>query len=91
MANGHKSIECKNCEARYKIPATFTGHKVTCKHCGHPIFIRSRTTTKRRATARRYTRVKGTPKPKKISPLLYVSGFGCLVILCAIVAYLTMG
>jgi len=82
------TITCKNCEARYKIPPTFKNHKIACKRCGHPIFIKSRTTTKRRTTSRRYTRLKGNVKPQKVSPLLYVTGAACIVLLAAVVIYL---
>jgi predicted Zn finger-like uncharacterized protein len=87
MTTEAMTITCKNCEARYRVPATFNGHKTKCKRCGHPIFIKSRTTTKRRTT-RRYTRLKGNVKPKKVSPLLYVSGAACIVLLAAVFIYL---
>ncbi|MBN2490955.1 MAG: hypothetical protein JXQ29_08905 [Planctomycetes bacterium] len=89
MANDVRTIECKHCEARYKIPASFAAHKITCKRCGNPIFLRSRTTTKRHTTVRRYTRVKGAVQPQAVSPLLYVSGAACLVLLAAVIIYLT--
>ena len=90
MASATMVIECKNCEARYKIPTTFTGHKFICKRCHSPVFVKSRTTTKRRPTMRRYTRVKGNPRPQKVSPLLYLSGVACIVLLAAVVIYLVM-
>ena len=89
MANDVLTIPCKHCDARYKIPDTFTGHKFTCKKCQNPIFIKSRTTTKRRPTVRRHTRVKGAVKPRKVSPLLYVSGAACVVLLAGVIIYLT--
>jgi DNA-directed RNA polymerase subunit RPC12/RpoP len=88
MTTEVKTIQCKNCEARYKVPATITAHKMACKRCGHPIFLKSRATTKRRTAVRRYTRVKGAVKPTKVSPLLYASGVACLVLLVAVVVYL---
>ena len=87
MATDTRTIECKNCEARYKVPANFNAHKITCKRCNSPIFLRTRTPT-RKHTTRRYTRVKGNPKPKKISPLMYASGIGCVVLVAAIIIML---
>lgn len=89
MSNEVMQIECKNCEARYRVPPSMSGKKLTCKRCGKPIFVRSGTTAKRRTTTRRYTRVKGAQKPKQISPLMYASGAGCLLIVVgAVVALL---
>ena len=89
MANDVLAVACKHCDARYKIPESFTGHKFNCKKCQNPVFIRSRTTTKRRPTVRRHTRVKGSVKPRKVSPLLYVSGGACLLLLAGVIIYLT--
>ena len=90
MSNDVLAIECKNCESRYRVPAGLAGRKLTCKHCGKPIFVRNGTTGKRRTTSRRYTRVKGAQQAKKVSPIMYLSGVGCLLILVgAIVAFVT--
>jgi len=87
MSKVPRTVECKNCEARYKIPETFTAHKITCKRCKHPIFLKNPTSRKKRTTTRRYTRVKGNIKPKKITPLMIASGIGCMVIIAAAIAF----
>lgn len=93
MSSEIQVIQCKNCEARYRLPAGVSGQKLTCKRCGKPIFVRNGTTGKRRTTTRRtttrsYTRVKGAQKPKQISPVMYLSGVGCLLILVGAVVVL---
>jgi len=90
MSSDIQVIECKNCEARYRVPAGMSSQKLTCKRCGKPIFVRNGTTAKRHTTTRRYTRVKGAQKPKAISALMYCSGVGCVLILVgAVVAFVT--
>ena len=88
MTSESRTVECKNCEARYKVPATFSSHKITCKRCQNPIFLRSPTTKKRRMTTRRYTRVKGNPKPKKITPVMYASGVACVALVAGILIFI---
>jgi hypothetical protein len=90
MSNDVLQIECKNCEARYRVPPTMAGKKLTCKRCGKPIFVREAgaTTKKRRTTTRRYTRVKGAQQPKKISPMMYLSGVACVVLVVGTIVVL---
>ena len=90
MSNDVQIVECKNCEARYRLPARVSSQKLTCKRCGKPIFVRNGTTAKRRTTTRRYTRVKGAQQPKQISPLMYLSGVGCVLILVGAAVVLAM-
>ena len=90
MANDVRVVECKNCEARYKVPATVTAHKMQCKRCKSPIFLNVQTATRgRRPTTRRATRVRGNPPPKKASMLQVLSGVLCLVIIGVLIFFIS--
>jgi len=81
------TIVCKHCEARYKVPSTTTNTKFQCRKCNAPIFVSTQTGQRRRPTTRRYTRVKGTPAPKKANPLHLLSAVACLGLIVAILFF----
>lgn len=88
MSDGSSTLiaTCKKCETRYRVPATYEGRKITCRRCGAPIFLRTRSGTGRRPTVRRYTRSRAAV-PRKATPFQIASGVISLMIVVAIVVY----
>lgn len=73
-----RSVECKLCGAKYKVPVSAESRRLSCKKCGRSIFV----------SASRRARQKAGPAPDgrrgKKSPVLLALTFVVLVVAGAV-------
>lgn len=87
MAAGMQIVQCKHCETRYKLPESFPHRTIPCRRCKKPVYVKTRTTARRRVAIGRSGRFSGAGKVPRASPLQIASGVISTALIVGIVVF----
>jgi len=82
-----QTVQCKHCETRYKLPESFPHRTIPCRRCKKPVYVKTRTTARRRVATGRPARFLGGGTSRRASPLQIASGVISTVLIIGIVVF----